>query len=146
MRKNVLVDIDHTISNSFWRDSLIGGPGGWDEYHRNLIDDEPVIDVVGMINTLYWAQYTIVGITARPGKWRKLTLDWCVKHSVRLNELLMRPDDDFYPAAELKVRLASERFPNLKDEVAFIMDDREDVSVAFRELGVTALQVYARQS
>lgn len=142
MRRYILVDIDHTIANSFWRDHMIGGP--WDEYHAASVSDKPVYDVANFLLSLQ-TLYEIVGLTARPGKWRQLTMDWLVKHSIPMDELLMRPDSDFRPAPELKLALALERFPDIASEVAFIMDDREDVVAAFKALGITAMQVHARQ-
>jgi len=147
MRKIVLCDIDHTVSNAFWRDDMIGGPGGWDAYHAASKDDEPIHDVVNMINAMRAGGMYIVGITARPEKWRKLTMELLVKHGAMFDELLMRPDEAYHPAAEIKLKLAAERFgERFKDEVALIIDDREDVVAAFREAGITALLVHGRQN
>lgn len=140
-RNVVLCDIDHTISDAFWRDNMIGGPGGWDAYHACSVDDAPLNDMIDLINTLQ-PTYRLIGLTARPEKWRKLTMDWLLRHGVMLDGLLMRADDAFHPAPALKTELVLSKF-NL-NEIAFILDDREDVIAAFRALGVTALQVHAR--
>ena len=148
-RNHILVDIDHTVSNSFWRDDMIGGEGGWDAYHAASAQDEPIHDMVAMVNAMYGSGKTIIGITARPEKWRLLTMEWLVKVYVSMDEILMRPDDAYHPAPEIKVALALERFDNesnLKDQVALVIDDREDVIEAFRALGVTAIQVFGRKS
>lgn len=153
IRDKVLVDIDHVISNAFWRDGMMPPHHTWDEYHAANKDDEPVYDIVRMLQSLTQKDehgacfFRVIGFTARPGKWRKQTMEWCVKYGVPLDELLMRPDDDFTPAAELKVKLATERFAphDLKLVVAFVLDDREDVCAAFKALGVTAMQVMARR-
>lgn len=147
MRKTILVDLDHTLSNSFWRDPMIGTTT-WDEYHAANVEDKPVHDVAALINALWSAGHTIIGITARPGKWRAQSLSWLIRHNIHLDELLMRPDDDFKPAPQMKIALAIARFGNAKrmaDEVAAIIDDREDVIMAFKEVGITALQVHARR-
>lgn len=145
IRKHILCDIDHTISDAFWRDELIGGPGGWDEYHSQSIKDDPLHDMVAMVNALHSSGLVIIGITARPAKWRSLTMRWLVKHSVMMDELLMRPDESFHPAPEIKTALAIERFgESVKDHVAMILDDREDVIEAFKGMGVTAIQVHGR--
>lgn len=142
----ILVDIDHTISNAFHRDHLIGGEGGWDKYHSESINDGPIDDMVDMIRALWFQGYAIVGMTARPAKWRAITMAQMIKFNCPMDELLMRPDTAFHPAPEIKVALAKERFgEKIKDRVAFIIDDREDVCAAFRELGITALQCYGRQ-
>lgn len=143
-RMHVLVDLDHTVSNAFWRDPMIG-VAKWDEYHGELHRDEPFPDMVEMLRALRLGGFILIGFTARPAKFRKMTLDWCLKHEVDLDELLMRPEEAFRPAPEIKLALARARFGEfIKEHVAFIMDDREDVIEAFRGLGVTALQVFAR--
>lgn len=143
MRKNVLVDIDHTLSNAFWRDSMIGSMG-WDDYHMASRDDQPLQDMCSLINEL-WFDYQVIGLTARPEKWRKLTVEWLLKNRVELHEILMRPDDDYRSSPELKVALAKKRFgDDLHNHVSFVIDDRDDVCSVFRALGVTVLQCYAR--
>lgn len=144
-RKTILVDIDHTISAAWHRDPMIGGEGGWDAYHAASKDDEPIHDVMAMVNDLHRKDWYIVGLTARPEKWRNVTNRWLVKHGIHMDEILMRPDDAFHPAPEIKVQLATERFTDIKSQVAFLLEDREDVCEAFHALGITTLQVKGRQ-
>lgn len=146
MRDVILLDIDHTIADAFWRDPMIGG--SWDEYHSASASDKPISDVVDMVVALGSSGFTIIGLTARPEKWRKLTMEWLISHQVPMDELLMRDASDFRPSREMKPALALARFGGhygLTNTVAFIIDDREDVCAAFRGLGVTALQTYARR-
>jgi hypothetical protein len=146
MRDVILLDIDHTIADAFWRDPMIGG--SWDEYHAASVDDKPIADVVDMVVALDKAGFTIIGLTARPEKWRKLTMDWLISHQVPMDELWMRDPSDFSPSKIMKPALALANFGGhygLTQKVAFIIDDREDVCAAFRGLGVTALQTYARR-
>lgn len=147
MRRCVLVDIDHCLSNAFHRDPMLGS-STWDEYHTKSIDDQPIHDIVLIVNTLYNTGFHVIGLTARPGKWRQLTNDWLLKHGIQLTDIIMRPDAEFRKSSELKVHLACEFFGSeekVKETVAFILDDREDVCQAFKALGVTALQVYGRE-
>lgn len=145
-RKYVLVDIDHVISNAFHRDHLIGGCGGWDFYHSESAKDQPVHDIVFMMQDLHAAGRTIVALTARPEKWRTLTMSCLAAFEAPVDELLMRPDAAYHPAPEIKVQLALSRFGDkLKDQVAFLLDDRDDVCKAFRDLGITTMQVHARK-
>lgn len=148
-RLTVLVDIDHTLSAAWHRDSMIGGEGGWDAYHSASPADEPIHDVMMMINALHSQGWTIIGLTARPEKWRRLTMDWLVNHFIKMDELLMRPDEAFHPAPEIKVQLVLEHFGSqeaMQSKVAFLIEDREDVCEAFHQLGITTLQVKGRQS
>lgn len=144
MIKVILLDVDHTVSNAFWRDYMIPA-ADWDAYHAASVDDKPIPEIVDMLNLLA-DYYTIVGITSRDEKWRKLTMDWLIKWDVPMNNLLMRPAGDFRRAPELKVALALQAFGDkLNERVAFILDDREDVIEAFKALSITALQVHAKR-
>jgi phosphoglycolate phosphatase-like HAD superfamily hydrolase len=139
MKFIALVDIDHTVSNSFWRDAMIGGD--WDAYHAAAIYDRPLHDTVAMIRALHDAGWSIYGLTARPSKWRKMTLDWLLAHDVKIDEMLMREDEDYRPAPAMKIALAKQKFGELRGVVTVVFDDRDDVIAAFRAEGVTAVQV-----
>lgn len=146
-RSYVLCDIDHVLADSAWREPLI--EESWDAFHAASEKDEPVPDMVRMIGALFNENFQIIGLTTRPEKWRQLTQAWLVRHCVWIDEILMRPYDSFAKSPELKVALAVQRFGTqeaLANEVALVLDDREDVIEAFRALGVTALQVHVRRS
>ena len=143
-RKAILLDIDHTVSNAFWRDQMVAA-GDWDAYHSAAVNDQPILDIVEMLRRLH-AHYLIIGFTSRPEKWRKMTVEWLLKHNVPFDEIHMRPADDNRKSPELKVSLAMGRFGrSLSETVAFVMDDRDDVIAAFRAIGVTAIQIYAKK-
>lgn len=148
-RRTILVDLDHTIFASWPRDSMMGGEGGWDAYHAASVNDDIIHDVANLINSLSRCGWTIIGLTARPEKWRNISMQNLVKHEVAMDELLMRPDEAFHPAPEIKVQLALDRFGSddeLRRQVAFLVEDRDDVCEAFHALGITTLQVKGRQS
>lgn len=141
-KKYILIDLDHTLSDAAWRDDLIE-ENSWDIFHSKSIDDKVFKAINWLIEGMNRLGVYIVGITARPEKWRRLTNDWLVMHDIQIEELLMRPDDAFHPAPEIKIKLAKERFGDrLKTDVLFIIDDRDDVIAAFRAEGVTALQAF----
>lgn len=141
----ILVDMDHTLSDSAWRDARIGSPAGWDHYHEALIEDPPLVDTVLLINGLWTAGFYIVGVTARPEKWRSLSQKWLSDHHVEMDEILMRKDDDYRNAPTIKLSLVQERFgEDWQKKIVFIIDDREDVCTAFHGAGVSALQIYGR--
>jgi hypothetical protein len=56
----------------------------------------------------------------------------------------MRPDKNFMPSPACKVHLLEIRFGGDYGEIAMAMDDRADVVAAFREIGITAFQVFAK--
>lgn len=143
----VLVDMDHTLSDAEWRDHIIpkivdGSGFTWDDYHRDGYEDEPMLDAVAMVNALRSHGFRIVIMTSRPEKWRKDTEWWLKANSIKFDELLMRPDPDHQSSPAVKTMLAKQRFGDTLAEVIMLIDDRADVCGAFRELGVTAVQVH----
>ncbi len=140
--KTVLVDLDHTISDALWRDEMILNGDSWDDYHAASFFDKPIPEMASLVRALRWTGYELIAITSRPQKWHKLTLQWLAKYNIPIDEILMRPPDDFRPSPELKLGMIKKYY--LKD-IAFIIEDREDVCQAFREAGVTALQCHARK-
>lgn len=154
MRNIILVDIDHVISDAFWRDDLIKrsrDSGDWTEYHSRGKEDKPLEDMRLLIEILLRGvkehheapDLEVWGITARPEKWRQQTMNWFNKYHLYLHAILMRPEDAFKPAPQIKIDLCKEH--DILDKVLCIFDDREDVISAFRELGITAFHVHARR-
>lgn len=131
------IDIDNTLADSAWRDSL---KPNWDEYHQASANDKPHSCMVELINSLEQSHW-IICITTRPERWRQLTMTWLLKHKINIDELLMRPDDDFRSSPELKLEIIKSY---LEDNVIAI-DDREDVVTAYRGAGITALQAFPRR-
>jgi hypothetical protein len=136
----ILVDIDHTIANSFWRDHMIGS-ATWDEYHAASRDDKPYRNMISLINSLSSMGNWIIALTGRTEKFRQLTLNWFIKHHIDIDELLMRPDDVFLKNAEMKVKLVQDRFDGNFKDINFIIDDNEDTVLEFFKLGITTLQI-----
>lgn len=143
MSKCVLCDIDHTIANSFWRDPMIDARD-WDGYHSASANDRPLRDIHDLVKLIY-RQWHIVCITARPEKFRQLTMNWMMKYDIPVDEILMRPEEAFAPAPLIKKGLIEKRFDNPKEQIAFVLEDREDCCAYYRGIGLTVLQVFGRR-
>jgi len=132
--KFCFTDIDHTFSNAAWRDAQLGD---WDEYHRLSVDDKPIPETVALLASLNSDRWWTIGLTARPEKWRAITINWCIKHGVFLDELIMRPNDNYQGAAEFKRQEVINRLSGLqKTPTVILFDDRDDVISAIKESGV----------
>jgi hypothetical protein len=136
----VLCDIDHCISDARWRDELIGRVS-WHEYHAEQTLDPPASMMIQAVNGLVHLGHRVVHLTARPETWRPTTLRWMLRHAVMSDGLIMRPDDDYTPMADLKIRQAQEAFGMDLAEVGLVIDDKEAVLERFRAIGVCTLQV-----
>lgn len=143
MKRIVLTDLDHTITDASWRDPMIP-LNDWDAYHAASEHDKPIEDTVQLLRTLDAAGWLIVGCTARPGKWRKLSMTYMFRHIIPMHELLMRPDDNYRSSPDMKLELVTERFgPDFAEVITLMLEDREDVTQAFKAAGVTVLQVHS---
>lgn len=135
----VIIDLDHTVFDSAWRDAMLGPGVDWDEYHCASVKDDPVDSIVAMINALHAQECTIVAITGRNERYRKITNEKLLKHGVMVDYLIMRSDEDYRRSPEMKVA-ALQQHVDLRS-VLFALDDRDDVIQAYRTLGITTLQV-----
>lgn len=147
----ILCDIDHTISDAWWRSPIMPTDhekGDWDPYHDAAAKDVPIYEVVRLIKVMQEANVPVFGMTARPSKWRPLTERWLQNVAgLTFTELLMRDDDNFHPSDELKWQLFNKRFANKVFIDRFILiDDHEKVCKKFYEAGITVFQVHARKA
>lgn len=162
--KYVFVDADHTLFHSAWRDHMSPVPGdlsgagttedAWDAYTLAGSHDDPVPEVVQLVQDLYHMRYVMVVLTAVNERFRGLLnqrlLDAKIFHCFDQNtSILMRPVEFAgVPSAILKPGMIIDymtkagRLP-VRDHVAFVLDDRADVAEAIKALGVTVLQVHA---
>lgn len=138
----VAVDIDHTLSHAAWRDDEIAWAmesGDWDHYHSLSVDDKPATVIINVVIALNNVGHEIYIVTARPRKWLRQTYSWLHKAGIKVDEdhILMRPlkDDGFRPSPEMKQELISHL------NVDLLIEDREDVALAFAKDGITTLQV-----
>jgi phosphoglycolate phosphatase-like HAD superfamily hydrolase len=133
-------DIDHTISDAWWRDHLLGD---WEEYHRLGRDDRPIPEAIALLESLYMDSWRIIGLTARPEKWRQQTMNWCLHYQVMIDELIMRPENNFQGAAEFKLEEVRKYCAKIGDDrLIILLDDRDDVIASIKaNIKCIALQV-----
>jgi len=137
----VIVDIDGTVANCQHRVKHIeGDKKDWDKFYEEAVNDEPYENVVELVNLLS-AKYSIVFCTGRPNEYRDDTLAWLKKHFKLgfFDCLLMREDGDYRPDYEIKPELLDYDGIEL-DEILLVLEDRDSVVKAWRDLGLTCLQ------
>ena len=136
----VAVDIDHTLSDAAWRDGHIEiahTSGDWDQYHELSVFDKPATVIINLVIALHNAGHEIYIVTARPRKWLRQTYAWLHNNGIKIeaDHILMRADNSFHPSPELKLGLLDHL------DVDLLIEDREDVTAAFADIGVTTMQV-----
>ena len=146
MNRIILIDLDHTLSNAFWRDPMIG-IAPWDTYHAESIKDEPAHDFVKFISVFFKSKtYDLIGVTSRPEKFRALTMKWLSTHKIHLDDLWMRPDNDYRAAGTVKIELCKDNLgDDWKDNIICLIDDNDKVIESFRGEGITCLQIFNKR-
>jgi uncharacterized HAD superfamily protein len=134
----VVVDIDHTLADAFWRDPLLGK---WEEYYAESMSDQPIAHVAAIVRAMSHEGREIVAVTARPESTRALTMRWMVQHRIPIDAILMRANDDYRSSVEVKRDLVV----NLGlTNIEFAIEDRDDCVAAYRQLGLSVVQVFHR--
>lgn len=139
MTSTVVIDLDGTLCNSSHRDHL-AVTKDWDAFHALCGADKPWPDVealIGLLNSV--GDYCLIGLTGRNERYRNVTHQWLMNHDIFLDDLLMRPNDDFTPDHELKPRMLAEANV-LPSDVWFILEDRDKVVEAWRDNGFNCWQ------
>ncbi len=142
MKNIVVVDIDGTIAKVGDRlKYLQQAKKDWDSFYEHCDEDEPIKDVISIIEDLYYEGRNIVFCTGRRKGVAKKTHDWLLKHTkVKSFDLLMRPDGDFRHDTMVKPELlAGHGFT--PDDVLCILEDRDSMVSRWRDLGYRCLQV-----
>jgi len=136
-----IVDIDGTIANTEHRIHYItNGHKDWDGWHSNAHKDEPIEEIVSILDMAAAADIKIVLCTARDEKCRQDTLDWLHSNDIPYDALYMRKkgdrrDDDIIKFELLKDILADGYHPIL------VLEDRDRVVKMWRRAGLRCLQV-----
>lgn len=145
MKDWIVIDLDGTLCNIERRVDLAQAKD-WEAFHAGIPEDEIYEDVQRLIFMANLANFGILVITGRNERYRKATFDWMDRHNLseHVDTLLMRPDGDMRRDGELKVALISDFFGSrekAQNEVAFILEDRDNVVEAYRGAGFPCWQV-----
>jgi beta-phosphoglucomutase-like phosphatase (HAD superfamily) len=139
-RFGLIVDLDGTLCDSSHRDHL-AAQKEWEEFHSLAFLDRPKKLTGKIVNILEEQDWLIVACTGRNEKWRPATIAWLNTHGIAIDFVLMRPDDNYEPDHELKIRMAQEFIAPLAPKEWLVLDDREKVVEAWRNAGFTCWQV-----
>lgn len=124
----IVVDLDGTLCDDSHR-AEFASQGEWDAYHALCIEDRPHrdVDLFIRIASIY-RNIQIIAMTGRPEKWRPITNQWLISHGFEIDHLLMRPDDDYRKAGEVKWELLVAHCGGedaMKEQVIMMLEDNE---------------------
>ncbi len=143
-KKIVIVDIDGTVANIDERVKHIQvKPKDWKKFYAEAGNDTPIQEIIHLVHALDDFGYEVVFCTGRNESSRDLTLAWIDQHiggGYRAENLLMRRDGDYRPDHEVKLEAVVQARISIQD-IAFVLEDRDQMVRAWRDLGVRCLQV-----
>ena len=140
--KTIICDIDGTLSDCSHRLHFLENKD-WESFFAAAPQDTLNQWCFGLLENLQ-GQYHIVFVTGRPERTRSQTEQWMIDHEVPYYHIYMRPDflpngkPDHRQDFEVKRELY-ERYLKDKD-IAFVIDDRNQVVDEWRRLGLVCLQ------
>jgi hypothetical protein len=142
-RDIIIVDLDGTLCNSGHREHHAQAKE-WDLFHSKLVEDKPNVDVAEVVAGMQAWGCKAYGLTGRNEAHRPATMKWLAANGVELDALVMRPDNDWRPDHELKPAALHAVFGTMEialSRVLFILEDRDRVVEAWRNLGFKCWQV-----
>lgn len=145
MGKVVVFDLDGTLSLCEHRLHYISGEKrDWKAFYKACTKDDVNWPVYWTLNAFYNAGRRIVIISGRSDEVRQETLEWLADHGIPCHGLYMRPDKDYTPDDQLKIRMmadAQQEMHFTKEDVICIFDDRQKVVDMWRREGYPCFQV-----
>lgn len=138
----IITDIDGTLFDASHRNAMLENDVPWDEYHAAAVNDRPVHDMIRLVNALHYAYgLKVIAVTGKTEKWRELTKRMFVEHCILIDDIWMRPNNDFRPNVDLKLHMLEDHIA----EIMLLIDDDDRVIEAFNALGVTTLHCTVRR-
>lgn len=137
----VIFDLDGTLANiNHRRIHLSTTNTDWKAFNSAMGDDVPNKPIVDLYKTLWDSQrYQLVIVSGRSDEYRKFTEQWLSWNEIPFSELIMRKKGDSRSDHIVKEEILKQ-IQSLNKEIAFVVDDRQQVVDMWRSNGITCLQ------
>jgi phosphoglycolate phosphatase-like HAD superfamily hydrolase len=137
----VIFDLDGTLADiNHRRIHLSSHNPNWKSFNSAMADDVPNKPIVNLYKTLWDSQrYQLVIVSGRSDEYRKFTEQWLSWNEIPFSELIMRKKSDSRSDHIVKEEILKQ-IQSLNKEIAFVVDDRQQVVDMWRRNGITCLQ------
>lgn len=135
----IVIDLDGTLANVDHRRHFVQGKHrNYEAFHAALVDDPVNEWCKTIISQFSLCGYLIRLVSARPKSTETATRLWLNKNKIYFDTLdILRPDGDSTPDQELKRAWLKHTG---KEDILFVIDDRQKVVNMWREEGLVCLQ------
>ena len=139
--KSVLFDIDGTLADIGHRRSHLDGERpDWKSFNKATGDDTPNEPVVSLYRTLWNSgEFELILVTGRNERFRDVTEQWLAWNEIPFGKLLMRANRDSRADHIIKEEILHDLLASGR-QIAFTVDDRQQVVDMWRRNGITCLQ------
>ena len=159
MKGTVFVDIDGTIADLAHRRVYVRSkPKNWPAFERAIPNDTPIQWVIDAVNRLYDAGWTVVMMSGRSETSKAVTVKWLADFGVQYHAIYMRRQFEYDEDGAIKLTRKGKQLGDyrrddiVKEELLrvaqadgfspdVVFDDRDQVVVMWRGLGVPVVQV-----
>lgn len=124
----VLVDMDGTLADGSHRSPFVD----------DVLDDKPRYPIISLVRGFAALGYTIIIVSGRQISAGKNTVAWLERHNILYKHIFMRQTGDSRKDNIMKQEVL-DRLP--KDQICYVIDDRNQVVKMWRDNGLTCLQV-----
>ena len=139
----VIFDLDGVLSDATGRQHFLEGPGKKDWMGFFLAcGDDPAIESAIRLAEVLDPDVTVMLLTGRPVRVRRLTVDWLARHNVRWDLLIMRPSGDYGASLEFKRKTIAE-LRNLGYDLRLAFEDDVRNVEMFQSEGVPCVYLHS---
>lgn len=146
MKTTIICDLDGTLADVSHRIHHVKTKGrkDWKSFQaeENIMKDIPNLWCLNLLIAMERAGYKIILVSGRWEKARDVTIKW-LRQNVPLKsfELFLRADGDFREDSIVKQEILDRNLR--KDEILFVVEDRQQVVDMWRQNGLVCLQCEA---
>ncbi|MDA9259619.1 hypothetical protein OAD37_04495 [Gammaproteobacteria bacterium] len=139
MSKIVLCDIDGTIANNDHRQHLLKEYKDWDLFFSKLDLDEPIKEIIKIVNEYAKQGMIIYFVTGRPMRYELKTKDWLKKFFKFKINLIMRNNNDSRNKFLIKEELFSKNFQ--REDIQVCIENDPELCKLWESFGLNVINV-----